>query len=210
MKNFIIFLLLFLVFKSNAYTQEDIKRTVIEENDNIAWKVDDKFIMPECFDYVWSSGDRYETFFDEYIEKLDTSHWKDPRFQNFIVEIGKYLNKEVPLNHSIKDGWEEYPEGISLSRKLDNCMRIKPETKIRLEHKFGRSEVGYEVLETYKIDKGKDLAPYIKIKFETIKKVKITWWDGGSMGRENQSVTYGLLETNGKKILLPLINHIDS
>ena len=89
-------------------------------------------------------------------------------------------------------------------------MRIKPETKIRLEHKFGRSEVGYEVLETYKIDKGKDLAPYIKIKFETIKKVKITWWDGGSMGRENQSVTYGLLETNGKKILLPLINHIDS
>ena len=69
------------------------------------------------------------------------------------------------LNHSIKDGWEEYPEGISLSRKLDNCMRIKPETKIRLEHKFGRSEVGYEVLETYKIDKGKDLAPYIKIKF---------------------------------------------
>ena len=168
------------------------------------------YVCLSCFDYVWSSGDRYETFFDEYIEKLDTSHWKDPRFQNFIVEIGKYLNKEVPLNHSIKDGWEEYPEGISLSRKLDNCMRIKPETKITLEHKFGRSEVGYEVLETYKIDKGKDLAPYIKIKFETIKKVKITWWDGGSMGRENQSVTYGLLEINGKKILLPLINHIDS
>ncbi len=41
--------------------------------------------MPECFDYVWSSGDRYEAFFDEYIEKLDTSHWRDPRFQNFFV-----------------------------------------------------------------------------------------------------------------------------
>ena len=112
MKNFLIFLLLFLVFKSNAYTQEDIKRTVIEENDNIAWKVDDKFIMPECFDYVWSSGDRYETFFDEYIEKLDTSHWKDPRFQNFIVEIGKYLNKEVPLNHSIFNIYFKFPKGL--------------------------------------------------------------------------------------------------
>ena len=60
--------------KSATYTQEDIKRTVIEENDNIAWKVDDKFIMPNQFLTMFGlSGDRYETFFDEYIEKLDTS-----------------------------------------------------------------------------------------------------------------------------------------
>ena len=208
MKNFFIFLVLFLVFNSNAYTQDEIKRTVIEENNNIAWKVDDKFIIPECFDYVWFSGDRYETFFDEYIEKLETSHWEDPRFKIFMVEIGKFLNKEVPLNHSIKDGWEEYPEGISLSRKLDNCMSKKPETKVMFQDKFGRSEVGYEVLETYSLDKGKELAPNIKVKFKSIKKVKITWWDGGSMGHENQSVTYGLLDKNGKKILLPLINHV--
>ena len=38
MKNFFIFLVLFLVFNSNAYTQDEIKRTVIEENNNFAWR----------------------------------------------------------------------------------------------------------------------------------------------------------------------------
>ena len=44
-----------------------------------------------------------------YIEEIRISHRLDPRFQNFISEIGTYLNKEVPLNHSIKTGWEEVP-----------------------------------------------------------------------------------------------------
>ena len=93
--------------KKVEQTSEDGGRTVTESKIDVAWKLDDKFIIPECFDYVWMSGDKYETFFDEYIEKLEASHWDDPRFKNFIVEIGTYLNKEVPLNHSIKTGWEK-------------------------------------------------------------------------------------------------------
>ena len=54
---------------------------------------DGKFIIPECFDYVWMSGDRYETFFDEYIEKLDAQHWDDPRIQKFIINIGTYKGR---------------------------------------------------------------------------------------------------------------------
>ena len=45
------------------------KRVVEESNKDVAWKVDGKFIIPECFDYIWVSGDRYETFYDEYFEK---------------------------------------------------------------------------------------------------------------------------------------------
>jgi hypothetical protein len=143
------------------------KRTVTESKINVAWEVNDKFIIPECFDYVWMSGDRYETFFDEYIEKLEASHLDDLRVQNFIINIGTYLNKEVPLNHSIKTGWEEdFPSGISLSRQLDSCMSDKPETEVIVE------------------------------------------WGGGSMGHTYHTVTYGLLTIDGKKVLLPLKNHI--
>ena len=185
------------------------KRTVTESKMDVAWEVNGKFIIPECFDYVWLSGDRYETFFDEYIEKLDT-HREDPRFQNFIVEIGTYLNKEVPLNHSIKTGWEEdFPNGISLSRQLDSCMSDKPETEVMFVDEYGgQSEIRYEVVETYNVEKGKELAPHIKQEFESIKKVDIAEWGGGSMGHTYHTVTYGLLTIDGKKVLLPLKNHI--
>tara|TARA_Y100000768_G_scaffold348909_1_gene298130 strand:- start:1557 stop:2195 length:639 start_codon:yes stop_codon:yes gene_type:complete len=208
MKKIFIIIFLFQIFISNSYSQDNFERTVIEGNYDISWKVNDKYIIPECFDYVWYSGDRYETYFDEYIEKLESSHWDDSRFKIFIVEIGKYLNNEVPLNHSIKDGWEEYPDGISLTKKLNSCMSDQPETKVMVEDKYGKSEIRYEVLESYDNKKGKEFAPHIKQDFESVKKVKITWWDGGSMGHQNQTVTYGLLKVSGERVLLPLINHI--
>jgi len=185
------------------------KRTVTESKMDVAWKVDNKFIIPECFDYVWLSGDKYETFFNEYIEKLDT-HREDPRFQNFIVEIGTYLNREVPLNHSIKTGWgEDFPNEISLLRQLDSCMSDKPETEVKIVNEYGsQSEIRYEVVETYNLEKGKELAPHIKQEFESIKKVDIAEWGGGSMGHTYHTVTYGLLTIEGKKVLLPLKNHI--
>ena len=184
------------------------KRTVTESKMDIAWEVNGKFIIPECFDYVWMSGDRYETFFDEYIEKLDT-HREDPRFQNFIVEIGTYLNKEVPLNHSIKTGWEEFPNGISLSRQLDSCMSDKPETEVMFVDEYGgQSEIRYEVVETYNVEKGKELAPHIKQEFESIKKVDVAAMGGGMVPSSHQ-VIYGLLTIEGKKVLLPLKNYVN-
>ena len=182
------------------------KRTVTESKIDVAWKIDDKFIIPECFDYVWNSRDKYETFFDEYIEKLDT-HREDPRFKNFIVEIGTYLNNEVPINHSIETGWEEIPYVISLSRQLDSCMSDKPETEVMIDGDYAKSEFRYEVVEAYSLEKGKELAPHIKQDFEGIKKVDIAVWGGGVLP-VNRQVTFGLLTIDGKKVLLPLKNHI--
>ena len=193
--------------KKAEQTPKD-KRTVTESKIDVAWKVDDKFIIPECFDYVWKSGDKYETFFDEYIEKLEASHWDDPRFKNFIVEIGTYLNKEVPLNHSIKTDWgKDFPNGISLSRQLDSCMSDKPETEVMIDGDYAKSEFRYEVVETYSLEKRKELAPHIKQDFEGIKKVNIAVWGGGVLPI-NRQVTFGLLTIDGEKVLLPLKNHI--
>ena len=42
-----------------------------------------------------------------------------------------------------------------------------------------KSEIRYEVVETYNVEKGKELAPHIKQEFESIKKVDIAAWGGG-------------------------------
>ena len=194
----------------------EITQRIVENSEpDIAWKADDKFIIPECFDYVWLSGDKYETFFNEYIEKLD-AHREDPRFQNFIVEIGTYLNREVPLNHSIDIDWSGYPS-ISLTKKLKGCFSDKPQTFVTFLETYywkdGTSSIeetyiSYEVLESYDLKIAKKLAPHIKQEFESIKKVSVKEWSGGSMGPKYHTATYGLITIDGEKVLLPLKNHI--
>ena len=183
------------------------KRTVTESKLDVAWKIDDKFIIPECFDYVWASPSKYIIFFDRYIEELEF-HRLDPRFKNFISEIGTYLNKEVPLNHSVKTGWGEAPFTISLSRQLDNCMSDNPETEVLIDGDWAKSKFTYKVVETYNLEKGKELAPHINQEFESIKKVDVAAW-GGGMLPSNHQVIYGLLTIDGKKVLLPLKNYVN-
>ena len=66
-RNFLSLIISTLLFFNTAYSEET--RTVEESNKDVAWKVDGKFIKAECFDYIWNSGDRYETFYDEYFKK---------------------------------------------------------------------------------------------------------------------------------------------
>ena len=185
--------------KKVEQTSED-GRTVTENRIDVAWKVGDKFIIPECFDYVRDYPIHYIIFFDRYIEEIEF-HRLDPRFKNFISEIGTYLNKEVPLNHWVKR--------ISLSKQLDSCMSDKPETEVMFIDEDGNhTEIRYEVVETYNVEKGKELAPHIKQEFESIKKVDVAARGGGLVPSSHQ-VIYGLLTIEGKKVLLPLKNYVN-
>ena len=180
-------------------------REVIESNADIAWKLDDKFIIAECFDYIWLTADNYEAFFDEYIEKVDVRHSSNPKFKKFATNIGNYLNKEVPLNHFIKP-WDFNPK-ISLTRQLEGCLSIKPETSIQINGEYGLSStIEYRVIKSFDLKIGKELAPHISEKFESIKQVEIVSWGGGSMGPKAHTVVFGIIELEGKKVLLPLRN----
>ena len=79
------------------------ERKVLESNETEAWKVDDKFVVPECLIYELYSGDNYEIFYETYFKKEPNHDYSN--FRNFIENIGLFLKKEVPLNHSIKTGW---------------------------------------------------------------------------------------------------------
>ena len=190
-------------------------RNVVESNSDTAWEVEGKFIIPECFITLWISGDNYEEFFDKY--KIESTHLNNEGFNKFTQNIGLYLNKEVPLNHIILPDWQYTPYGISLTKNLNNCLSEKPENKIYNitysyfddgEEYTSESEIGYEVLETLDINIAKKLAPNIKTKFDSIKKIRVADWGGGSMGHTFLTVTYGLLEIDGRKLILPLKNHI--
>ena len=50
MKKLLSIIFLTLMFCNVASTNET--RTVEESNADVAWKVDGKFIKPECFDYI--------------------------------------------------------------------------------------------------------------------------------------------------------------
>ena len=96
-----------LLFSFNVLAGE---REVLKSNETEAWKVDGKFIVPECLIYEWYSGDNYEEFYETYFQK-DADHG-DLKFRNFIENIGLFLNKEVPLRDLIKTGWSSPNEEI--------------------------------------------------------------------------------------------------
>ena len=68
-----------------------------------AWKIGDKYLTPECFVYPTYSGDQYETFFETYFQK--EANYDSQEFNDFRINIGNYLNKDVPLEHSIEVNW---------------------------------------------------------------------------------------------------------
>ena len=44
-------------------------REIVESNVEDAWKINNKFIIPECLIYELYSGDNYEVFYETYFKK---------------------------------------------------------------------------------------------------------------------------------------------
>ena len=192
-------LLLGLMFSFNVLAGE---RKVVESNETEAWKVDDKFVVPECLIYELYSGDNYETFYETYFKK-EADHG-DSNFRNFIENIGLFLNKEVPLNHSIKTGWgwPDEPE-ISLTKNVSDCVSKTPETYVT--GLVYETYNGYKVIKSIDTEEGKNLAPNIKEEFISIKLIERTNRPG-SMGTRWHYNIYGIINLNGEKVIIPLKN----
>ena len=214
-----------LLGKYEANCQEEVEkiisdaeryRIVKEKNTNTAWKVDSKFIKPECFHIIRFGGgggaEWYKKYFNEYFGEPVGRHTDNPTFVSFIVDVGKYLNKKVPLKHTISTGWdgtdwigEYFAPKISITRSLEKCLSEKPETKVKYT---GGNTLEYKVVKSLDINMGKILAPHIKKNFESIKQVEVLDWGGGSMPAQDHVNTYGILELEGEKFILPLKNDV--
>ena len=207
MKKILIFLTLLLLTgkEASAKNNQEIRK-VLESKTSEAWKVDGKFIKPECFIEEWVSGDNYETFFDKYIGKSENSYRKQKNvYKKFVEEIGNYLNKEVPINDIIKTGWSSAAQ-ISLTTKIKDCLSDKAETYVEYNNDGSRYTIKYKVTKSFDPSIGKELAPNFSQNFESVKQISLEFWGGGSMSAIPNPIVYGVINFEGEKILLPLRN----
>jgi len=190
MKKLLAIIVLGLLFSLNAHAED------------IAWKIKDKYMKPECLAYdsandlyLWESFDNYQEYYEKYIGIKDFDQWKDKKFKHFVYNIGLYLNKEIPLNDKFAPTWNgdwNNNEGIlSITMQVADCLSDEPITKIEVD---GR-DYSYTVVENINLKEAKTLAPNINQDFISIKSI---------ITSGNTSAIFGILDVEGKLIMVPL------
>ena len=190
MKKFLSIIILSLLFSGNVYAED------------IAWKIKDKYMKPECLAYdsandlyLWESFDNYQEYYEKYIGIKDFDQWKDEKFKQFVYNIGLYLNKEIPLNDKFAPTWNgdwNNNEGIlSITMQVADCLSDEPITEIEVD---GR-DYSYTVVENINLKEAKTLAPNINQDFISIKSI---------ITSGNTSAIFGILDVEGKLIMVPL------
>ena len=190
MKKLLSIIILSLLFSGNVYAED------------IAWKIKDKYMKPECLAYdsandlyLWESFDNYQEYYEKYIGIKDFDQWKDEKFKQFVYNIGLYLNKEIPLNDKFAPTWNgdwNNNEGIlSITMQVADCLSDEPITKIEVDG----YDYSYTVVENIDLKEAKTLAPNINQDFISIKSI---------ITSGHNSAIFGILDVEGKLIMVPL------
>jgi len=165
---------------------------------HLSWKINNKFIKPECLTnnnnnylYLWESFDNYQEFYSNYMGVDDDINvMEDKNFHNFVTNIGLYLNKEVPLNHEIDPGWFNKKK-ISLTKNLSECFSETPSNK----HRLDGWDYSYTIVKDINLNKANKLAPNIDQEFISIKSLKTN---------DNSMAIFGILSFQNNLIMVPL------
>ncbi|MDA7454368.1 hypothetical protein N8863_05805 [Candidatus Pelagibacter ubique] len=202
MKKLLGFIALVLLCCTSSFA--DIKRKVLETNIDKAWNINGKFIKPECFEnnlMEWMSSDNYQEYYTKYLGKETEDSFEDKEFRRFVNNIGLYIGKEVPLNDLFNTSWDSK---ISLTLDLKDCLISNPEIFVQLNEDDTENYISYEILKNYDLNQAKILAPNLNEKFVSIKEIR-TKFDGNySMGVTYSLVTYGVINKDGKFLMVPL------
>ena len=190
MKKLLSIIILSLLFSGNVYAED------------IAWKIKDKYMKPEClaYDYandlyLWEDFDNYQEYYEKYIGIKDFDQWKDEKFKQFVYNIGLYLNKEIPLNDKFaptwNGDWNNNESILSITMQVADCLSDEPITKMEEDgHSYS-----YTVVKNIDLKEAKTLAPNINQDFISIKSI---------ITSGNTSAIFGILDVEGKLIMVPL------
>ena len=190
MKKLLSIIILSLLFSGNVYAED------------IAWKIKDKYMKPECLAndtandlYLWESFDNYQEYYEKYIGIKDFDQWKDEKFKQFVYNIGLYLNKEIPLNDKFaptwNGDWNNNEDILSITMQVADCLSDEPITKMEEDgHSYS-----YTVVKNIDLKEAKTLAPNINQDFISIKSI---------ITSGNTSAIFGILDVEGKLIMVPL------
>ena len=170
--------------------------------EDVAWKIKDKYMKPECLAYdsandlyLWESFDNYQEYYEKYIGIKDFDQWKDEKFKQFVYNIGLYLNKEIPLNDKFaptwNGDWNNNEDILSITMQVADCLSDEPITKIEVDG----YDYSYTVVENIDLKEAKTLAPNINQDFISIKSI---------ITSGHNSAIFGILDVEGKLIMVPL------
>ena len=190
MKKLLSIIILSLLFSGNVYAED------------IAWKIKDKYMKPECLAddtandlYLWEDFDNYQEYYEKYIGIKDFDQWKDEKFKQFVYNIGLYLNKEIPLNDKFaptwNGDWNNNESILSITMQVADCLSDEPITKIEVDG----HDYSYTVVENIDLKEAKTLAPNINQDFISIKSI---------ITSGHNSAIFGILDVEGKLIMVPL------
>ena len=190
MKKLLSIIILSLLFSGNVYAED------------VAWKIKDKYMKPECLAndtandlYLWEDFDNYQEYYEKYIGIKDFDQWKDEKFKQFVYNIGLYLNKEIPLNDKFaptwNGDWNNNESILSITMQVADCLSDEPITKIEVDG----YDYSYTVVENIDLKEAKTLAPNINQDFISIKSI---------ITSGNTSAIFGILDVEGKLIMVPL------
>ena len=204
MKKLLLTILLTLFSVSVCYSAESILRKVLESDPDKAWNIDGKFIKPECFEnnlMEWMSSDNYQEYYTKYLGKETEDTFEDKEFRKFVNSIGLYFGKEVPLNDLLNTSWDTK---ISLTLDLKDCLILNPEIFVQLNEDDTEKYISYKILKNYDLNQAKILAPNLNEKFVSIKEIRTKFDSNSSMGVTYSFVTYGVINKDGKFLMIPL------
>ena len=109
--------------------------------EDIAWKIKDKYMKPECLAndtandlYLWQSFDNYQEYYEKYIGIKDFDQWKDEKNSIGLVILSKNYetyNKLPKTFFKTIEDWkkennlDQRPAKIEFVGKNDNVQKIK-------------------------------------------------------------------------------------
>ena len=195
------------ILKAKCNDPDAPKRVILESNQDLAWKIKEKYLKPECLYendlIVGMSFDKYEEYYTKYLGKETTDPFVDKEFINFYKNIGLYLGKEIPLNHKFKPSWSspsfQPDDTLTLSLDLNDCIEENSTSKVY----FDQSKFFISELKDVKPEDIKVLAPHIKQEFISIKRFTINQHTDDGF-RDSYRSIYGILDIEGKLIMVPL------
>ena len=195
------------ILKAECNDTGTSERVILESNQDLAWKIKEKYLKPECLYendlIVGMSFDKYEEYYTKYLGKETTDPIADKEFIKFYKNIGLYLGKEIPLNHKFKPSWSsssfQPDDTLTLSLDLNDCIEENSTSKVY----FDQSKFFISELKDVKPEDIKVLAPHIKQEFISIKRFTINQHTDDGF-RDSYRSIYGILDIEGKLIMVPL------
>lgn len=153
------------------------------------WFVNEKPIHPNCFTYVWMSGDNYKENYERYLKR--DAKWNDERFQYFLTHIGEFLGINIPLYGEVSE--------TNLVRDVSICSKPDPDDYFNNQ--------SYKVLKFLSLEDCNRLAPNVDMNCSQAALVDVLGPDEGSMGARSNVGIYAVFQSKDSRYFVaPLVN----